>query len=377
MNLVHVVPHVDEEAAGPSYAVPRLCQELGKLGNEVQLTCLAAREEIPYVVLDLHAEWPILKRFAISTSLASALYRKASEGTVVHNHSLWSMVNVATGWVVPGRGAKLVTSPHGTLSAWALNRNKHLKQLLWPLQRRALARADLLHATSEAEYDQIRSAGFSTPVAVIPNGVDLPDMLATDTDDGSPFRTLLFLSRIHPTKGLDRLLQGWAEMEHRFPNWQLVIAGRGEDSYVSEIHRLSRQLGLTRVFFPGPLYGGDKANAYRNADLFVLPTHSENFGMVVAEALSHGCPAIVGRGAPWAGLETENCGWWVDITIDALVDSLSVAMSLSSHELQTMGLRGRTWMERDFGWNSIALKMIGAYQWLFEGGDPPAWVRLD
>lgn len=204
MKLVHVVPRIDQEAAGPSYSVPRLCQALAARGHEVELSCIAAREVIPGVRLDLHPEWPILKRFEVSTSLACAQRRKAKLVDIVHNHSLWSMVNVASGLVIPGRHAKLVTSPRGTLSPWALSRTHHLKRLLKPLQWRALERADLLHATSEMELADIRAQGLRSPVAVIPNGIDVP-MDLPDRNQ-SERRRLLFLGRIHPTKCIDRLL---------------------------------------------------------------------------------------------------------------------------------------------------------------------------
>lgn len=376
MKLVHVVPHIDQEAAGPSYSVPRLCQSLAHCGNHVELSCMAAREAISGVALDLHSEWPVLGRFAISTSLASALRRKAATVDVVHNHSLWSMVNVAAGWTVPGRHAKLVTSPRGTLSAWALSRNQHVKRILWPLQRRALARADLLHATSDVEYQEIRAQGFTAPVAVIPNGIDLPPMQAqTLRIDGRSVHTLLFLSRIHPKKGLDRLLHAWVRLQDRYRDWRLVIAGRGEASHVQEVQALARELACQRVEFPGPLYGEAKAQAYWDADLFVLPTHSENFGMVVAEALAHGCPAIVSRGAPWAGLHTEGCGWWVANDIETLAATLKTAMQLPSDERAAMGARGRAWMERDYGWMAIGQKMDAAYHWLWGMGERPEWVR--
>lgn len=377
VRLVHVVPHIDQEAAGPSYCVPRLCQSLAACGNEVELTCLAARGEIPGISLDLHPQWPILGRFAISTSLARALGRKARGVDIVHNNSLWSMVNVAAGWVVPGRRAKLVTSPHGTLSPWALNRSRGVKWLLWPLQRRALARADLLQATSEEEFQQIRAQGFTVPVAVVPNGIDVPAMPVSRAHADTEMRTLLFLGRIHPTKGLDRLLQAWAELQAGHPGWQLIIAGRGEAAYVQEVQALAATLGVRRVEFPGPLYGEAKAQAYFGAELFVLPTHSENFGMVVAEALAHGCPAVVGRGAPWSGLETERCGWWVDNSVPTLTATLDTAMQAPPDQLAAMGLRGRAWMARDYGWDAIGQKMDAAYRWLVNGGERPAWVKVD
>lgn len=377
MKLIHVVPHIDQEAAGPSYSVPRLCQSLAACGNEVELTCLAARGDIPGVALDCHPQWPILGRFAISTSLSRALGQKAQFVDVVHNHSLWSMVNVTAGWMVPGRRAKLVTSPRGTLSAYALGRSRWIKRLMWLLQRRALAKADMLHATSEVELKEIRAKGFTAPVVVLPNGIDLPVLPSLSGVRQAETRTLLYLGRIHPIKGLDRLLGAWALVQAKHPQWRLVVAGRGEAAHVNEVKEIAKKLAVQRVSFPGPLYGKDKAQAYIDADLFVLPTHSENFGMVVAEALAHGCPVVVSRGAPWAALEPEGCGWWVDNSVPTLAPALDAAMWLPQDQLATMGLRGRAWMERDFGWNAIGKKMDAAYRWLLNGGDRPAWVRMD
>jgi glycosyltransferase involved in cell wall biosynthesis len=375
MKMVHVVPHVDQEAAGPSYSVPRLCESLATRGHAMELSCLAARGDIPGVKLDLHAQWPMLGRFAISTSLARALRRKVNQVDIVHNHSLWSMVNVAAGWVVPGQRAKLVTSPRGTLSPWALGRTKALKRLLWPLQRRALERADLLHATSEVEYREIRALGFTAPVAIIPNGIDVPQPPAVLS--ASDHRTLLFLGRIHPTKGIDRLLHAWQRLQTEQSAWHLLIAGGGEPDYQQALIDLAGKLQLQRVEFSGPVYGAAKSVAYFDAELFVLPTHSENFGMVVAEALAHGCPAVVSQGAPWAGLEAEGCGWWVSHDVATLTQTLDEAMRLPRDRLAAMGEMGRDWMQRDFGWPSVAERMEAAYHWAINGGSKPEWVRLD
>lgn len=372
MKIVHVVPHIDQEASGPSYSVPRLCESLAARGNHVELSCLAARGEIPGVTLDLHPQWPVLGRFAISSSLTRALSAKARHVDIVHNHSLWSMVNVASGWAVPGIHAKLVTSPRGTLSPWALSRSKVLKTALWPIQRRALSRADLLHATSDEEYAEIRAQGFSAPIAIIPNGIDLPALPVVKPS--TEMSTLLFLSRIHPKKGLDRLLHAWNELQARYPHWRLVIAGKGEPAHVREVEGLAKSLKLRRVEFPGPLYGAAKSDAYFNAALFVLPTHSENFGLVVAEALAHACPVVVSKGAPWAGVESEGCGWWVSNEATSLTEALDNAMRRSNDQRESMGRAGRDWMQRQFSWMSVAERMESAYVWLLEGGISPEFV---
>ena len=375
MKLVHVVPHIDQEASGPSYSVPRLCESLAGLEHEVELSCLAGKRNIPGVSIDIHRQWPILNRFAISTRHTRALRRKAAYVDIVHNHSLWSMVNVAAGWVVPGQRAKLVTSPRGTLSSWALSRTQFLKLILWPLQRQVLKRADLLHATSEGEYRDIRTHGFTAPVVIIPNGIDLPVLPPSKIKVKQ--RTLLFLGRIHPTKCIERLLHSWRQLQEAHLDWRLLIAGPGEPEYESKMRKLSDTLNCERVVFSGALYGARKSEAYFEADLFVLPSHSENFGMTVAEALAHNCPAVVSRGAPWSGLKRAGCGWWIEHDVPTLTAVLDAAMSLPSQELEMMGIKGRDWMERDFGWKAIAHRMGAAYRWLIEGGAPPDYVKLD
>ena len=375
MRLVHVIPHIDQEASGPSYSVPRLCESLSALEHEVELSCLAATRPIPSVNIDVHRQWPILSRFAISTSHARSLRRKCEHVDIVHNHSLWSMVNVTAGLVVPGTHAKLVTSPRGTLSSWSLGRRKLLKSLLWPLQRQALQRADLIHATSEDEYRDIRAQRFNAPVAIISNGVDLPALPSSKNMKRQ--RTLLFLGRIHPTKCIERLLCAWRKLQDGHPKWRLLIVGPGDADYVDEMHKLAVELNCERVEFSEAVYQASKSRAYFEADLFVLPSHSENFGMTVAEALAHGCPALVSRGAPWSGLESEGCGWWVDNDVTSLTSALGRAMLLQPQALEQMGRKGREWMERDFGWSSIAHQMAAVYRWLIERGEPPACIRLD
>lgn len=377
MKYLHIIPRVDQEASGPSYSVPRLCQALAARGNDVELSCIAAGSPIPGVRLDLHRSWPILRRFEVSTSLARAMWHKADRVDVVHNHSLWSMVNVASGLVVPGRRAKLVTSPRGTLSPWALGRTWQLKRLLRPMQWRALERADLLHATSEQECADIRDQGLRVPIAVIPNGIDVSTTLALRV--AGERRRVLFIGRIHPTKCIDRLLLSWKTIEAAHRDWELLIVGAGDDDYYSQLLQLSKDLQLRRVSFPGGVYGAEKSLTYRSSDLLVLPSHSENFGMVVAEALAHECPVIASKGTPWHALVSEGCGWWVEHDVDALAAAMDSAMRLPRDALAAMGARGRVWMQRDFSWESVAAKMDSAYAWVVDGpcSVEPDFIRLN
>nr|WP_238147087.1 glycosyltransferase [Rhizorhabdus dicambivorans] len=339
-------------------------------GHDVTMSCHSGAR-VEGVKLDLHAKLPLLQRLGVAPSHFEALRRQRLTDDIVHSHSLWMLMNIAPGLIVPGAHAKLICSPHGTLSAWALSHSRGRKQLVWPLQRQVLARADLLHATADPEHDDIRANGFDAPVAVIANGIDLPQLPPRPDGHG---RLLLFLSRIHPVKGIEALLEAWSRVAPDNPNWELMIAGPGEASYVAAL--ADQASGLPRAKLIGPVYGAEKSALYRRADLFVLPSKSENFAMVVAEALGHECPVVVSKAAPWADVESEGCGWWTDAGPEPLAATLAAAMSLSVAERSVMGVRGRAWIEKDFSWASVAERLERAYDWILGRGDRPDFIKL-
>jgi glycosyltransferase involved in cell wall biosynthesis len=257
-----------------------------------------------------------------------------------------------------------------------MQRSRRLKQIVWMCgQRKALERADCFHATAKSEVEDIRRMGFRTPVAIVPNGIDIPARLFDEKSRGSGPKRLLYLGRIHPKKGLDNLLRAWKTLQKKFPSWELHVAGPDQEGYLPMYQQLAASLELKRVEFLGPVYGERKSQVYSSADLFVLPTHSENFGMTVAEALAHSVPAVVTRGAPWRGLEEQHCGWWIEIGHEPLVHCLNEVMTLTSQELAAWGARGREWMQREYSWNAVGRMMHETYRWLLGGGDSPGWVE--
>lgn len=381
MKTIQLVPSINEEASGPSYSVPRLCEALVSQGEDVELHVLAPAPEAsfqsyPYTI---HAQpaWPLLPRLGISPRMRKALAKAAKTAQIMHNHSLWMLPNIYPASAVKGTQCRLVTSPRGTLSEYALNRSRWLKKAVWALgQGDVLRNSACMHATAEIEYHEIRRKGLWAPVAIIPNGVEIPSEQKQEKNSRQ-LRQLLFLGRIHPKKGVDILLRAWTRLEKQYPDWELHIVGPDNGGYLSQMQALAKELCVERVAFPGPAYGSGKSQAYWSADLFVLPTHSENFGLVAAEALAHGVPAIVSKGAPWSGLEIHDCGWWIDIGVDPLVECLREAMTKSTEELAVMGERGRTWMKRDFSWERIGAMMRKTYEWILGGGSPPEWVVTD
>ena len=380
-RLVHIVPAVSNEASGPSYSVVRLCESLIARDALVTLAALdwaKQGSDLPFLKTFRVASGP--RRLGRSPQMKRWLHEQAEAGSVdlLHNHSLWMMPNVYPAPVARRHGIPLLVSPRGTLSNWAMRHGTPLKRAFWPLvQRPALDATTCFHATALSEYEDIRRLGFRQPICIIPNGVDIPSF--EEPLHGST-QTLLFLGRIHPKKGLDVLLRAWGAVSPRFPGWNLRIAGPDNEGYLDRMRAMATELRLMRVDFVGPIYGQAKFEAYRAAQLFVLPTHSENFGLTVAEALASGAPAIVTKGAPWGGLVSHGAGWWIDIGVEPLVSCLETALQLSPQALRSMGARGRQWMQNEYSWTEVARKTSETYRWLLEGSSlatKPDWVGLD
>ena len=384
MRLIHVVPAIAEEASGRSYSVVRLCESV--IGQDQQVT-LAALDWAPMTTRPAFLRtFPLgwgPRRLGISPAMRLWLNARvlSKDVDILHNHGMWQLNAIYPGWAAKKGKVNLVVSPRGAFSKWAMQHGSIMKKIFWSmLQRPALVHATCFHATAVSEYEDIRRLGFRQPVAIIPNGIDIPVL---PPKQAKAIRTLLFLGRIHPKKGLDILIPAWRAVQENYPNWQLVIAGsdkgyNGTSGYIEELQLLAQNLGIKRMKFVGNLYGVEKTHTYHNADIFILPTYSENFGMTVAEALAAGTPAIVTKGAPWEGLDKNGAGWWIDVGIEPLITCLVNALSRSPTELEQMGIQGRKWMVNDFAWHQIGAQMAATYQWLLNKSLPvPAWVRLD
>ncbi len=381
---VHVIAGLSSALGGPSYSVPRLCRALSAAGAEAKVFSVADPERRDAYSNGDHdicfpqdfPHLPIVRNLRLSQGLTRALDEQGPKLDVIHNHGLWLMPNVMAGRVAQRSRKPFVLAPEGMLSSVALGFSRHKKRLFWTLWQEKVARsASCIHAMSEQEYDEVRAFGLNNPVAVIPNGIDLPE-LAPPSESAPQDRIVLSLGRIHPKKGLDRLLRAWAIVEKANPAWRLRIVGPDERNHAAELDDLAGKLALKRVSIDPPVAGRAKTLAYQQADVFVLPTLNENFGLTVAEALAAETPVIATKGAPWRGLETEACGWWIDQGVEPLAAALATVMTMTREELKKTGAKGRAWMARDFSWDRIARDILDLYRWLFLGGEAPCTVRL-
>jgi glycosyltransferase involved in cell wall biosynthesis len=343
------------------------------------LDCGHLNKRIPFLI-----QYPRnfgLKRFGYSTAMKNDVVNMAKKGQIqlIHSHGLWMMPNIFPGKISKNYNIPLVVSPRGTMSEWAFQSGLVLiKKLVWNFwQKNCLESVSLFHATAFSEYEDIRRLGFKQPVAIIPNGVDIPKSYTTMQNFNNSNRTLLFLGRIHPKKNVEMLLNAWNRIATQYPEWSLQITGPCNNQHAKRLQLKVDNLNIKRVRFTGVLNGDDKWRAYCQSDLFVLPTHSENFGMSVAESLASGTPVIVTKGAPWGELEIKRAGWWIDQGEDELVMALHNALSKSKKELSLMGENGREWMKEDFSWESISQKMSDSYQWLLNDEKKPSWIFED
>jgi len=260
------------------------------------------------------------------------------------------------------------------LEPWAFGYRRWKKLPVWLLWEKRGLESSVLHVTSEQEAINIRALGLRAPIAVIPIGIDLPE-LPLSRGAVTAERRALFLSRIHPIKGLLNLVEAWRRVRPR--GWRLCIAGPDECGHLNVVQRAVREAGLAGVVdFVGPVYGKEKQELLNSADLFILPTFSENFGVVVGEALASGVPVITTKGAPWSWLLSHRCGWWVDIGVEPLAAAISEATQCTTSELHAMGERGRRLVEERFSWPKIAQQMKAVHEWVLGGGPRPEWVEI-
>lgn len=317
----------------------------------------------------------------------------------VHIHGIWSPRLARQLMCWRRRGVAVVVSVHGMLEPWAFAHKRAKKKIAWVLyQKRVLDRASILHATSEREAENLRKLGLQVPIAMIPWGVQIPEERwrkgwATKMEMGeeapkiadgessrasvgqaTTIRTALFVGRIFAVKGLPMLVEAWAKV--RPVGWRMRIVGPDEGGHRAEVEAMVQKAGLGAEFeFVGPLGGVELVRAYQESELFVLPSHTENFGLVVGEAMAHGLAVITTHGAPWELLEKENCGWWIPVDADCIAAALDDAMRRAPDELAAMGARGRAVAEERFSWERNAQEMSTCYSWLLRKGMVPACVR--
>ncbi len=370
MRILHAITGL-QAAAGTTTFCKRMAEEQAMLGHEVEIltpNTNVIANEVKQSPLNPHKRIP----------------------DVVHIHAIWTpWLHKMHRWAHK-IGAKVVLSPHGMLSPWAMAHKRWKKILPWYLyQKGDVVKADLIHTTAPLETQWVRDLGFSNPIVEVPLGVDLPkDGLLRDcvarNDEHTPTRhredrrtslrgasatkqsneaihTLLFVGRIYPVKGLDLLIRAWDSVDTT--GWELRLVGPDQAGYMQVLKGICKS---ANVEFSGPLYGEDLQKAYASSRALVLPSYTENFGAIVLDELSYGLPVLTSENTPWNFLQEKGCGWHFPTRVDALAETLKTLFATSEETLNEMGSKGRKLVEENYAWPALTRKMVAGYEVLGE-----------
>ncbi|MGM9705684.1 MAG: glycosyltransferase [Prevotella sp.] len=365
MRIFHYIPSIDRTSGGIGAYMQLLAKPLGEL-CELHVATMASDNELRISNCRIHYLPSVLKGMRRAWMQLLAEVRP----DVVHVNCCWyPACALAQRWAQQ-MGFRVVFTPHGMLEPWILKRHYLTRKLpaLLLYQKAAVRNADLIHATADSEQANLLHLGWNDRINVIPNGIEVSaiKMKRLWCRTGK----ILFLSRIHIKKGINFLLEAFAELCRTHENLTttsrpltLLIAGEGEKAYIEELKTMAARLGIAdRVEFLGGVYGERKWQLYREADLFVLPTHSENFGIVVGEALASGTPVITTSGTPWTDIPEHGCGWQTEVGTQPTFDALREFVQLSEDDLERMGRNGRKLIEASYSDTSVARRMIGMYE---------------
>ena len=268
------------------------------------------------------------------------------------------------------RPTPYVVTPRGMLEKWALSQS-YFKKLIYYflIEKYHIKNATCLRATSKMEVNTFKKLGFKNKIINIPNSIKIPKVKLKFK--AKKKKKILFLSRVHKKKGIIELLNAWKCIHNKYLDWELVICGYDENGYTGKMKKLSNDLKLNRVVWKDPVNGKDKEDLFRSSDLFILLSHSENFGLSIAEALSFGLPVITTINTPWKNVKKYNCGWCIDLKMKNIVKTMESAICLNHKKKISMGKRGRAWIIRDFSDQTIGIKLQSVYRWIVEKGPKP------
>ena len=311
--------------------------------------------------------------YKVSLPLRSWLKQHVTAYDLVHVHALFSYASTSAAHLARQTSTPYIIRPLGALNRWGRqHRRRGLKALsLRFIEGPILRHAAAMHYTSDRERADAEEAGACAPGFVVPLGIDLPSLASPPGTERFLERwtaargreVVLFLGRLAPIKGLARLLTAFAQVKAKQPRALLVLAGQGDPVFTEGLRRQSTALGLDGdVVWTGYLDGEEKLAALTAATVFVLPSDSESFGLVVAEALACGVPVITTRGTPWQELETHRCGWWVEVGAEPLLGALRMALGTSAEERRELGRRGRQLVKSKYTWPRAGEQIKAMYE---------------
>ena len=384
-----VVTHLDPQYGGLSAVLPELTAAVNRTGlcsSKISAFC-APDEQVPSPGQSAAHEdvrilrWPMGRRPWLTDTKLRAQFQNAVRATDgLHLHGLWEQSTLIGARSARALNKPYVVSAHGMLERWALG-NKRLKKQVYSalVERTNLRGAACLHALTAAEAEDYRRYGASGPVAIIPNGVQVPQRVS-----GSLFlrehpelegkRLVLFLGRIHFKKGLDLLVDAWAGIAPDWPDAHLVLAGPDSEQTLAAVERRVQELGITqRVSFTGMLDAPRKWSALSAAECFVLPSYSEGLSVSTLEAMGMGLPVIITEQCNLPEVQHSGAGWEIRSELSRLTSALRDCLSNLPAQNREIGHRGRKLVQARYTWSAVGAQMADLYRWVLGGSTPTSF----
>lgn len=355
MKILHTIDSMHPACGGTTTCTAALVSGLRATGNSTDILTRTERH-------------PGFSPLRISVRLRRELRGKRAD--IYHTHGLWMDVNHATCTHARRHRTPCIISTHGMLYSEALQRHTIIKKFMMKLfQLRDLEQAACIHVTSEQEMRYVQKILPRPRIAIIPLPVDAPPR----EPQATPHRTFRvgYLGRLHPIKNLESLIRAWGLLQ--LPDAELVVMGDGPKPYRESLQRLAGQIGGS-ITFTGFLSGQEKYDALASLDVFCAPSHQENFGMSIAEALRCGTPVLASRHTPWQCLPEQHCGSWQGNSSAELAEGILAYYRLSAEERRQMGKRGQELIRRCFSPATIAHSMLRLYQYLLGDTAKPDFV---
>lgn len=361
MKIIHYIPSIDRMAGGISTYMQVLAKPLGTMA-EVHIMTHASENPLPMENCKVH-DIPRYRPFSGVWKKAVVDLLDSVRPDIVHVNCCWTPDCAMIQRLAQKRGYKVVLTPHGMLEPWIIKRHYWTRKVpaLWLYQKTAVQRADCVQATAESERDNLLKLGYNSNIKVVRLGIDAESIEMKRSWKKS--RQILFLSRVHVKKGINFLIEAAAALRSELQGYKILVAGEGDADYVAEMKRMIADNGLQDIVqLVGGVYGDEKWRLFQTSDFFVLPTHSENFGLAIAESLASGTPVITTIGTPWNDLNDSNSGAWIEIGTQPLTKTLRKFLALSDEELEAMGRNGRKLIEEKYSANIMAEEMMEVYK---------------
>lgn len=368
---------LDVKAGGPAMSTYLTLKGLRDSGVEAEIIQFPLQEgsRLRGEVVPVHySPAPIVPKIGYAPRLRKDI-RALGEYDIYHAQGVWLYNTYAIVDEARRAGKPYLITPRGMLYPQDIAKSSTIFKKL-SLRLRLLDdlnRAACVQVTCDDEMRHCRDLGVTSPIAIIPNPVEIKDYAFRKEDD--VFR-LGYLGRLSPRKNVEGLIRALAALGDEAKDAELLIIGGGDDEYEGRLKNEVAQLGLRNVRFAGFLSGEEKDRAIASCSMLAMPSEFENLGNVILEGLVRRIPCIATKGSPWRELETEHCGWWVDFSQDAITEAVRQALHTPHDELCRMGDNGRHLMEIRYSVEAVAADFVKLYSWILKQEDKPDFVYL-